>query len=62
VQGELAKQIGNKTECGLLGFELEIGEDYNQMRQNYPNDSFVKCYTFNSGIKFLLVLQNENNF
>lgn len=51
--GELPKQIGNKTECGLLGFVNDLGGDYMQTRNEYPTESFVKCYTFNSARKMM---------
>lgn len=51
--GELPKQIGNKTECGLLGFVNDLGGDFMQARQDYPSEQFVKCYTFNSARKMM---------
>ncbi|KAJ7391328.1 ATPase, Ca transporting, plasma membrane [Desmophyllum pertusum] len=47
----LPTQIGNKTEGALLGFVLEIGETYQDYRDNNPESSFVKVYTFNSARK-----------
>ncbi|CAF0918576.1 unnamed protein product, partial [Didymodactylos carnosus] len=44
----LAKQTGNKTECGLLGFVANCGGNYDEIRQHYPSDHFVHVYTFNS--------------
>ena len=29
--GQLPAQIGNKTECGLLGFVIDLGVDYRQV-------------------------------
>ena len=49
--GKLPVQTGNKTECALLGFVNRCGGDYQQIRQDYPEDSFVKVYTFNSARK-----------
>ncbi|XP_068703541.1 plasma membrane calcium-transporting ATPase 3-like isoform X3 [Montipora capricornis] len=44
-------QVGNKTEGALLGFVLEIGETYQHYRDENPESSFVKVYTFNSARK-----------
>uniref|UniRef100_A0A646QFN5 Calcium-transporting ATPase n=1 Tax=Hemiscolopendra marginata TaxID=943146 RepID=A0A646QFN5_9MYRI len=46
--GEVIKQLGNKTECALLGFVLEIGRDYQTIRDELPEDRLFKVYTFNS--------------
>ena len=42
--------MGNKTECALLGFVLELGQDYERERAAYPEDELhiPKVYTFNS--------------
>ena len=47
-KNELPKQIGNKTECALLGFVVELGEDYEKIRQAMPEERIIKVYTFNS--------------
>lgn len=44
----LAKQVGNKTECGLLGFVVNLGGSYDQQRELHPEEIFVHVYTFNS--------------
>ena len=41
-------QLGNKTECALLNFVLELGETYQHIRDNNPESDFVKVFTFNS--------------
>ena len=46
--GGMAKQIGNKTECALLGFVLELGQDYETFRTEVPEETIHKVYTFNS--------------
>ncbi|XP_042884673.1 plasma membrane calcium-transporting ATPase 2-like isoform X1 [Penaeus japonicus] len=51
VPGDLPKQIGNKTECALLGFVGELGKNYQTIRNHYPEEKFVKVYTFNSARK-----------
>jgi len=47
-RGDLPKQIGNKTECALLGFVLELGHDFEPIRAETPEDKLFKVYTFNS--------------
>ncbi|UJR37748.1 hypothetical protein I4U23_030442 [Adineta vaga] len=44
----LPKQVGNKTECGLLNFVVEINGNYEDIRRNYPEEKFLRVYTFNS--------------
>lgn len=46
--GEMPKQLGNKTECGLLGFVLDLGQSYQTVREEFTEDKFVKVFTFNS--------------
>ncbi|XP_054717080.1 LOW QUALITY PROTEIN: plasma membrane calcium-transporting ATPase 2-like [Uloborus diversus] len=46
--GELPKQVGNKTECALLGFVLDLGKDYQAVRDKMPEEKLHKVYTFNS--------------
>ncbi|CAF0850043.1 unnamed protein product [Brachionus calyciflorus] len=41
-------QIGNKTECALLGFIENLGLNYNSIRNSNPTNTFLKVYTFNS--------------
>ncbi|XP_035015002.1 plasma membrane calcium-transporting ATPase 3b isoform X1 [Hippoglossus stenolepis] len=48
VEGGLAKQVGNKTECGLLGFVLDLQRDYTTVRDQIPEERLYKVYTFNS--------------
>uniref|UniRef100_A0A1A8RP76 Calcium-transporting ATPase n=1 Tax=Nothobranchius rachovii TaxID=451742 RepID=A0A1A8RP76_9TELE len=48
VEGGLAKQVGNKTECGLLGFVLDLQRDYAPVREQIPEEKLYKVYTFNS--------------
>ena len=49
--GGLPTQIGNKTECAMLGFVIDLGVDYRQMRREMPDTRFKKVYTFNSARK-----------
>lgn len=46
--GELPKQVGNKTECALLGFVRDLGKDYQEIRDHITEESFTRVYTFNS--------------
>ncbi|KAF7208051.1 transcript variant X9 [Nothobranchius furzeri] len=46
--GSLPKQVGNKTECGLLGLVLELKRDYQTIRNQIPEEKLYKVYTFNS--------------
>merc|ERR1711892_1260962 len=47
----LPTQIGNKTECAMLGFVIDLGVDYRQLRKEMPDTRFKKVYTFNSARK-----------
>ncbi|CAB3385775.1 Hypothetical predicted protein [Cloeon dipterum] len=46
--GELPKQVGNKTECALLGFVQAVGKSYQGIRDAQTEESFTRVYTFNS--------------
>jgi len=48
---QLPAQLGNKTECGLLGFVEHLGGDYANIRSDNPTNQYVHVYTFNSGRK-----------
>nr|QFR55262.1 PMCA2 [Onchidium reevesii] len=50
-EGELAKQLGNKTECALLAFTLALNRSYMDVREVYKEEDLVKVYTFNSDRK-----------
>ena len=41
-------QVGNKTECALLGYVIGLGRDYQTKRNEIPEDKLYKVYTFNS--------------
>ncbi|XP_031778694.1 plasma membrane calcium-transporting ATPase 2 isoform X2 [Nasonia vitripennis] len=45
---ELAMQVGNKTECALLGFVIALGKSYQTVRDDNPEETFTRVYTFNS--------------
>lgn len=42
MEGGLAKQVGNKTECGLLGFVLDLQQDYSPVREQIPEEKLYK--------------------
>jgi magnesium-transporting ATPase (P-type) len=46
--GEIPMQVGNKTECALLGYVNQLQQDYEKVRVEFPEDSIFKVYTFNS--------------
>ncbi|XP_077297663.1 plasma membrane calcium-transporting ATPase 3 [Arctopsyche grandis] len=41
-------QVGNKTECALLGFVNALNRSYQGVRDDFPEESFTRVYTFNS--------------
>uniref|UniRef100_G3TTA2 Calcium-transporting ATPase n=1 Tax=Loxodonta africana TaxID=9785 RepID=G3TTA2_LOXAF len=47
-EGALPRQVGNKTECALLGFVLDLKRDFQTVREQIPEDKLYKVYTFNS--------------
>ncbi|XP_062975448.1 plasma membrane calcium-transporting ATPase 3 isoform X3 [Elgaria multicarinata webbii] len=47
-EGGLPRQVGNKTECSLLGFVLSLRRDYQPVREQIPEEKLYKVYTFNS--------------
>lgn len=47
-EGGLPRQVGNKTECGLLGFVIDLKQDYQAVRNEVPEEKLFKVYTFNS--------------
>lgn len=49
-------QIGNKTDCALLGFVLDLGQSYEEIRKRIPEEVLVKVYTFNSVRKSMMTV------
>ncbi|XP_026125211.1 plasma membrane calcium-transporting ATPase 3-like isoform X8 [Carassius auratus] len=47
-EGGLPKQVGNKTECALLGLVLDLKQEYQAVREQIPEEKLYKVYTFNS--------------
>ncbi|GMR45474.1 hypothetical protein PMAYCL1PPCAC_15668, partial [Pristionchus mayeri] len=59
--GEQRTQVGNKTECALLGLVLDLGTNFNDVRARHPEESLFKVYTFNSSRKSMMtVIQLAN--
>ncbi|KAJ1350555.1 Plasma membrane calcium-transporting ATPase 3 [Parelaphostrongylus tenuis] len=54
--GDQRLQIGNKTECALLGFVLDLNQNYEDMRAKYPEETLFKVYTFNSTRKSMMTV------
>ncbi|PAV64560.1 hypothetical protein WR25_01657 isoform B [Diploscapter pachys] len=54
--GEQMQQVGNKTECALLGFVLDVKQSYESVRKNYPEEKLFKVYTFNSQRKSMMTV------
>ncbi|XP_071401890.1 plasma membrane calcium-transporting ATPase 1-like isoform X2 [Centroberyx affinis] len=60
-EGGLPRQVGNKTECALLGFSLDLRRDYQTVRNEIPEEKLFKVYTFNSVRKSMsTVLKNAD--
>lgn len=45
---EQLMQVGNKTECALLGFVQGLGMSYDTVRNDIPEEIFTRVFTFNS--------------
>uniref|UniRef100_A0A671Y6L7 Calcium-transporting ATPase n=1 Tax=Sparus aurata TaxID=8175 RepID=A0A671Y6L7_SPAAU len=60
-EGGLPRQVGNKTECALLGLVLGVKRDYQPIRDEIPEEKLYKVYTFNSSRKSMsTVLKNAD--
>uniref|UniRef100_A0A667Z9I3 Calcium-transporting ATPase n=1 Tax=Myripristis murdjan TaxID=586833 RepID=A0A667Z9I3_9TELE len=60
-EGGLPRQVGNKTECALLGFAVDLRRDYQAIRNEIPEEKLFKVYTFNSVRKSMsTVLRNAD--
>lgn len=60
-EGGLPRHVGNKTECALLGFLLDLKCDYQDVRNEIPEEALYKVYTFNSVRKSMsTVLKNSD--
>jgi Ca2+ transporting ATPase len=47
----LATQLGNKTECALLGLLNDLDIDWAELRKKVPEDDLLKVFPFNSAKK-----------
>ncbi|XP_042322538.1 plasma membrane calcium-transporting ATPase 1 isoform X4 [Sceloporus undulatus] len=60
-EGGLPRHVGNKTECALLGMVLDLKRDYQDVRNEIPEEALYKVYTFNSVRKSMsTVLKNSD--
>lgn len=56
-------QVGNKTECALLGFVLDLGKSYQAIRDEVTEENFHRVYTFNSARKSMsTVIPREGGY
>ncbi|XP_065104484.1 plasma membrane calcium-transporting ATPase 3a isoform X2 [Paramisgurnus dabryanus] len=64
IEGGLPKQVGNKTECSLLGLVLNLKQDYQAVREQIPEEKLYKVYTFNSVRKSMstVIQMPDGNF
>lgn len=58
---ELPMQVGNKTECALLGFVKSLGRNYQAIRDANPEETFTRVYTFNSMRKSMSTVVPRKN-
>ena len=49
--GKVVAQIGNRTECALLGLLGDLEIDYKEVRSEMDDTNFVKVFPFNSSMK-----------
>ena len=61
VEGGLAKQVGNKTECGLLGFVLDLHQDYTPVREQIPEERLYKVRGRRDVIWRVARIKNDRN-
>ncbi|CAL8364533.1 unnamed protein product [Lota lota] len=50
-EGGPSRQVGNMTECALIGFAVDLALDYQAIRNEIPEEKLYKVYTFNSARK-----------
>ncbi|KAG9490430.1 plasma membrane calcium-transporting ATPase 1 isoform X2 [Eleutherodactylus coqui] len=60
-EGGLPRHVGNKTECALLGFLLDLKRDYQDVRHEIPEETLFKVYTFNSVRKSMSTVLKNND-
>ncbi|CAF3896479.1 unnamed protein product [Rotaria sordida] len=59
--GGLPRQIGNKTDCALLGLVQNWGGSYDRIRQDIPEEKLVKVYVFDSARKMMSTIIQHND-
>uniref|UniRef100_A0A8C5QTU6 Calcium-transporting ATPase n=1 Tax=Leptobrachium leishanense TaxID=445787 RepID=A0A8C5QTU6_9ANUR len=60
-EGGLPRHVGNKTECALLGLLLDLKRDYQDVRNEIPEETLFKVYTFNSNRKSMSTVLKNND-
>nr|XP_018902399.1 PREDICTED: plasma membrane calcium-transporting ATPase 2-like [Bemisia tabaci] len=61
--GALPSYVGNRTECALLRFSLNLGQDYHSLRKKIPEEDLVHVYPFDSERKMMsTVIQTERGY
>ncbi|XP_053217833.1 plasma membrane calcium-transporting ATPase 1-like [Podarcis raffonei] len=60
-EGGLPRQIGNKTECALLGLLLELNQNFEAVRARITEETLHKVYTFNSDRKSMSTVVKKPN-
>ena len=55
-EGEQSQQIGNKTECAMLGFLVELKQDYKKIREQTPEQSYFKV------VSLFFRVSDHNNY
>lgn len=63
--GRLVEQIGNPTECALLGVLVNLGIDYEAIRHANPKEGYIKQFTFNAARKSMttvIPLPNDSGY
>ncbi|KAM8814660.1 plasma membrane calcium-transporting ATPase 4 isoform 2-T3 [Rhynchonycteris naso] len=60
-EGGLPRQVGNKTECALLGFVSDLKQNYHAVRHEVPEEKLYKVYTFNSVRKSMSTVIEKPN-
>lgn len=57
----LPTQVGNKTDCALLGMVTALGQSYDEVRSQWPEEALFKVYTFNSVRKSMSTVIKEKD-
>lgn len=57
----LPKQTGDRTECALLQFVLDLGVYYPFIRKEHPEETFVKVFGFSPERRFMSTVIRDGN-